>query len=149
MFKYGNKLEEIIKIKIIINFDSNILMKKSNDNYIFVEDYLKDNESLTLSVKRIIKEKLNLNISENKINYVMNINHMNYSKLNKEKDIVSKTYYFEVKSNKIELEKNYTTINITEIEQFLLENNNNNSLRKSILNENINAIKIYRKMLEE
>lgn len=155
-----NEIDEVVhRAKaLLIDKNNNLLLGYCNYAYQFPGGHLEKNETVGKCLIREVKEETGIDISKEKINYFMEINHYTRNYRNSNKNRLNKIYYFIVKTDKepnlsktsyVDYEKNgnYTLkkVNVNDIERVLLSNNNKNEVNDLIVKEMIDVIKEFKR----
>lgn len=147
---------------LMINSNNEILLGYGFDTYQFIGGHVNDDESITEGLKREIEEETGIIIEEADLKPFMKIIHYtrNYRNTGKNRENIIFYYYIknedEINMKKVnydEWEKKgkFTVkkINMNDLEKVLIESIPNNEMNQLIVEEMLEVIKEYKKVLIE
>lgn len=145
---------------LMINSNNEILLGYGFDTYQFIGGHVNDDESITEGLKREIEEETGIIIEEDDLKPFMIIIHYtrNYRNTGKNRENIIFYYYIknedEINMKKVnydEWEKKgkFTVkkINMNDLEKVLIESIPNNEMNQLIVEEMLEVIKEYKKIL--
>lgn len=145
---------------LMINSNNEILLGYGFDTYQFIGGHVNDDESITEGLKREIEEETGIIIEEADLKPFMKIIHYtrNYRNTGKNRENIIFYYYIknedEINMKKVnydEWEKKgkFTVkkINMNDLEKVLIESIPNNEMNQLIVEEMLEVIKEYKKIL--
>ncbi len=145
---------------LMINSNNEILLGYGFDTYQFIGGHVNDDESITEGLKREIEEETGIIIEEADLKPFMKIIHYtrNYRNTGKNRENIIFYYYIKnedeinmKKANYDEWEKKgkFTVkkINMNDLEKVLIESIPNNEMNQLIVEEMLEVIKEYKKIL--
>lgn len=151
--------EEVVRIKVLLFKEKNILVGYSNNTYMYIGGHLDNNETLIDCLNREVLEEtgMNLEVKDLKPFYKTEMYCKDWPQIGKNRNCI--IYYYKVNINK-ELEPNNTNyteselegnfevrkIPINDFEQEIINNYNKYEEAKNIGKEMIEAYRIYNDM---
>ena len=149
--------EEVIRVKgLIINSKKEILLGYANNIYQFPGGHLEFGETIKECLKREIKEETGMEVDLSLINPFMMIQYYTKNFFNSGKNRCNKIYYFVINTDNLinlketnytkeEKEGNYTVryINLSDVEEELIDNANKYPRNKNIVYEMLQVISEY------
>lgn len=149
--------EEVIRVKgLILNSNNELLLGYSNNIYQFPGGHLEFGETIKECLKREIKEETGMEVDLSLINPFMMIKYYTRNYFNSGKNRCNKIYYFVINTDNLinlketnytkeEKEGNYTVryINLSDVEEELIDNANKYPRNKNIVYEMLQVISEY------
>ena len=149
--------EVVKRVKVlIINSNNEILLAYSNNIYQFPGGHLEFGETIKECLKREIKEETGMEVDLSLINPFMMIKYYTRNYFNSGKNRCNKIYYFVINTDNLinlketnytkeEKEGNYTVryINLSDVEEELIDNANKYPRNKNIVYEMLQVISEY------
>lgn len=159
-----NEIDEIvIRCKgLIINNKNEIMLGYCHNTYQFPGGHLEENETLLDCLKREVKEETGIELNDEEIdkNIIEKNTHYTRNYRNSKKNRKNEIYYYIIKTNKLpninnslldknEIDGNYTIkmIDINNVEQILIDSISLNEVNKIIVEEMLDVINEYKKIL--